>query len=731
MTSPNSDDNAYHFKAKARLMLLLGDQLITNEVAAVSELIKNSYDADAKNVTVSIVNSNDPSKGVITIKDDGNGMEKGTLLTGWLEIATTNKSRKKSGEPRFSPLLKRTMLGEKGLGRLSVHKLGRVTQIVSRARSTPENYVEKEVVLQLNWDSFDDYSKDLEDVPIKLFERVPEVFIDNNPTTESNHGTLITIKSLQRSWSESQLKELYMKSQLISSPVAGIRDFVVSTNFDGLELESDGKIDYDDIFSKSIYSLVGEIKSEGVLEYTYKFSHPSHPELKRTESGRTILLQPDDFPENRIPACGPFKLTFHSWELTSEDKRLLFGSVNFFRDVVEKQTGVKVYRDGFRVLPYGDEGNDWLGLDQRRNRRFALHIGRNQLIGFIDITSKRNPDLVDKSDREGLIHNKEYNDFHSLVIGAINVFENWRSEDREKIKKLEGRSVDERQKHFTKSLNKLQAKFNEPEFQRISNEKRLELLELVTETRNDFEELAKEREQPLLVAAGIGLSILIPSHEARRATLEGIKLLRIALNKDPESAANEEIKSALNLLKRVDEVIGGLVKLQQRSGYDETFPIDRAIDFAELLYKNRLSRRQIILNKELRIKKTVKGSSRQLALVIENLIDNSSYWLQMRPPDHREIKIITDYVQGNPAIIVSDNGPGIEDELEAITLPFVTRKPKGLGLGLFISSRIAENHDAKLVLLDGSEIVGLLNGANIAIMFPKSNKEGGENGGHT
>lgn len=698
-------------------MTLLGEQLITDEVAAVSELIKNSYDADAKVVTITIQNASNPEIGEIRIVDDGSGMILDTLVKGWLEIATLSKARSPGEKPRLSPIFKRPLLGEKGLGRLSVHKLGLVTEIVSRARPTEGHPVNKEVVLKLDWTAFEDSTKYLEEIPVDVFEQDPRVFPGVDDEGQPRHGTQIIISKLKRGWTTEMLKDIYIKSQVISSPIAGARDFKVVPEFNELVLRKEELTDYAEIAKNSIYSFRGEVSAEGSLSYKYRFTHPSHPDTKRTDERTTLILDPENFPTSRTPICGPFALTMYSWELTTEDKRLVFGDAKFFRDVIEPNTGVKVYRDGFRVLPYGDEDNDWLGLDQRRTRRFALHVSRNQVIGFVDIATEDNPKLIDKSDREGLIDNDEFRDFYALVLNAFRIFENLRLEDRERIKEIEGRTIEARRERFARSMNRLQAKLSEPEFLKVPAEKRLELQELVTETRSDFETILEETEQPLLVAAGIGLSVLVPTHEVRRGLLEAIRLLKAAKTQDPGSLSAESIGSALTVLQQIDKIIGGLVKLQQKSGYDERFPPQRAIEFAETLYTNRLNRRNIDYSKDLRIGFEINGSSRQLALVIENMLDNSAYWLDRNSVGQRHIKVITDYVDGNPAIIVSDDGPGIQEDIDTITLPFITRKPKGLGLGLFIARRIAENHDAKLVLLNQGDIPGLLKGANIGIVF--------------
>ncbi len=715
-----------HFVVRARLMIQLGEQLITDEVAAVSELIKNSYDADAKIVELHMENMFDPENGEISIKDWGNGMDISTVEKGWLEIATISKSRNPNDPPRLSPILKRKLLGEKGLGRLSVHKLGSITEIVSRARSTDNKIVEKEVVLRLDWTKFMDTDKYLDEVSVEIFERDPVIFVGLDDEGKPNHGTQVVARKLRRSWTTAMLKDLYIKTQIISSPISGIRDFRVVSVIPELDPKKEELLNYENIAENSIYSFKGTISNIGELSYGYQFSHPNYPELKRSVEKTVPVRDAERFASDRMPLCGKFDLTVYSWELTPDDKRLVFGTAKFYKEVVEPNTGVKVYRDGFRVLPYGDEDNDWLELDQRRTRRFALHVSRAQIIGFVDITSDHNPRLIDKSDREGLIDNDDFRDFRSLVINSFGIFENLRLEDREKVKNREGRTLEARKERFAKSMNRLQAKLNEPEFRKLPMTKVMELRDLIIEGRNDFESVLDETEQPLLVAAGIGLSVLIPTHEVRRGLLNAIRLLRTARDESMGLPAEESIKEVLLLLQQIDDIIGGLAKLQKKSDYDERFSPKKAIDYAEALYGNRLKRRNIDYAKEIRVDFEIKGSSRQLGLAIENMLDNSAYWLDLKPVGQRYIRILTDWIDGKPSIIVSDSGPGIQNDIDTITLPFVSTKPNGLGLGLFIARRIAENHNAKLVLLDPKDLPGLLSGASIGIMFLQTgdNKKG-------
>src|SRR5207244_1733806 len=128
--------------------------------------------------------------------------------------------------------------------------------------------------------------------------------------------------------------------------------------------------------------------------------------------------------DRRKPTCGPFKFQLFVWDLRAADKRAIFGDIKIYNQLVKPNAGIRLFRDRFRILPYGNVDDDWLSLDARRvGGRFESKISRNQIFGTIEITSKNNPGLRDKSDRGGLINNEAFKDFVDLVHKAIGVFE--------------------------------------------------------------------------------------------------------------------------------------------------------------------------------------------------------------------------------------------------------------------------------------------------------------------
>lgn len=253
---------------------------------------------------------------------------------------------------------------------------------------------------------------------------------------------------------------------------------------------------------------------------------------------------------------------------------------------------------------------------------------------------------------------------------------------------------------------------------KLSAEIKLQISHLVEEARAALDTMLSEREQPLLVAASIGLTYMMPTHEARRELHEAMRLLRNGI--DEKSFPEAKTRPILSLLRQTDETIQGIGRLMQQTREDEIFQLEDSVDDAIELMAVRFKRNSIVLEKDIRQKVKTKGSERLVTIMLLNFLDNSLYWLLRKKPDERKVKVVVTLKDENPVIIVSDSGPGFVDEIKALTLPFFTRKPKGMGLGLYISDRIARMNGGHLRILSQTDFPNLYSGANIAVIFKKT-----------
>jgi len=701
-----------HIIARARLMVLLGEQLITDEIAAVSELVKNAYDANATKVEVTLSNVSEPTGGYIRVRDNGHGMTLETVLSSWLELGTLSKARGSDLAPRLSEGDKRVCLGEKGLGRLAVHKLGHFTELVTRRTGAS-----LETKLTLDWAAFETSKGFLGEIPVEWEQTEPSVFVDPNLAS----GTQITTSRLLRRWTQDMIVRTQRSLLAMKSPFVEFSDFdTIITVEDKLAPEISPP-DVADWVKKATYAFVGELDDTGGIDYQYRFQRPDFPQLSRQVRKRKDIRDPEYFSDDRKPTCGPFRLRFYSWDLSPQDKRAVFGDTATYDEMIDPNTGVKVFRDGFRVLPYGNPDNDWLSMDLRRVRQFERHLSRNQTIGVVEISSQTNPRLLDKTDREGLIDNESFGDFINLVKSALTEFEAERFIDRRSLKEVTGRARDEASERtvFTQNMALLQTVIREQS--KLDTETRLQIDKVVSDARQALDSILTEREQPLLVAASIGLTYMMPTHEVRRDIHEALKILRRI--RDSKDMTSDQIDSAVSLLRQADSTVGGIGRLMQRSREDEVFELQKPAQAAVGLMRHRLERSNIACKIDVRGSETVTGSDRLITILLLNFLDNSIYWLLRKRPEEREIKIIIDSYDGGSILAVSDSGPGFEeDDIETVTLPFFTRKPNGMGLGLYIADRIARMNRGRLKLLTAKDLPGLLTGANIAVIFPRKTR---------
>lgn len=233
------------FKPRARLLLQLGDQLIKNENIAVLELVKNSYDADARNVSIIMQNLDSRENGRIEILDDGIGMDDDVIKNAWLEPGSDFKASLYQKKKR-STKYKRLPIGEKGIGRFGVHKLGDRIELITRQKDG------NEYIVEIDWEEFAKH-KYLDKAEISVIGRSPKHF------TRSRYGTRIIITKLRTLWDKRMVRDLYRALFTLSSPFRTIDHFSIDFIIDKKEWLS-GLIDWHEIKDFSMYHFRAKIK---------------------------------------------------------------------------------------------------------------------------------------------------------------------------------------------------------------------------------------------------------------------------------------------------------------------------------------------------------------------------------------------------------------------------------------------------------------------------------------
>ena len=415
------------FRPRARLLILLGDQLIRDPGVAIFELVKNAYDADATICEVTLHEITSPTARIV-VEDDGEGMTWDTITGVWLEPGTDHKAHQRStGE--HTRKYARLPLGEKGVGRFAVHKLGRTITVVTRAAR------ESEIVVRIDWTDFEK-NKYLEDVPVTIRSRSPEVFRGRAT------GTRIEISDLrERNWTRGKVRDLHRAVTAICSPFGERSDFSARLE---LEPSSDwltGLVDVEEVLDLALFRANGTISGS---ELTYDYEFRPRPEMKGRIRGRSVRgathdlkwasqkKRPLDLAEWDIGDVR-FDLSIHDREPMVLD--LITSDKAGLKRFLDQNGGIRVYRDGIRVYDFGEPGNDWLDLGGRRVNIPAVRVSNNQVVGAVSLDASSSSGLIEKTNREGFIENDAYEAFREAVLFALAQIEAERRIDKQRLRK--------------------------------------------------------------------------------------------------------------------------------------------------------------------------------------------------------------------------------------------------------------------------------------------------------
>ena len=241
------------FKPKARLLFQLGDELIRNEGVALLELVKNAYDADATRVLLTMDDVDSKDRGTITVEDDGSGMDMWTITNVWMEPGSDYKADPSRTTEKFG----RMPLGNKGVGRFAVHKMGDLADLTTRRAG------EKEIHMTIDWNAFQN-TKYLEDVPVTIEERDPVEF------TGGRTGTKIVIRSLRAPWTRAMLREAYRSYTSLQSPLDSPDAFKTEFSTNKEEWLQD-MASWGDVRHLALFKFACEIRGSRIEKFEYEF----------------------------------------------------------------------------------------------------------------------------------------------------------------------------------------------------------------------------------------------------------------------------------------------------------------------------------------------------------------------------------------------------------------------------------------------------------------------------
>lgn len=737
------------FRPRARLLSILGEQLISDQTVGLIELVKNAYDADATLVEVDLLNLTLPEMTRIAIRDNGSGMTREDIEQKWLSPAVNHKERQKKANQRTA--LGRLPIGEKGVGRFAAQQLGHRLQLISRSDHT------NELVVQINWDDFEGENIYLDDVPVVLYERDPITFMGEAT------GTILVIEQARTAWNDTMVAKIQRALRRLQSPLHEVRDFQIAFRCPDFPAYED--ISNSDILDHAHYTFRGAVTNEGLLDYEYFCGHPAVPE--RAVDKRNCNLIPLAYKEMAFPSensSGSFFLNFYVWDRSQE----YLNQSGVSRADLDALAGVSIFRERLRVLPYGEPGNDWLDLDRERINDPSGRIGNQQIIGFVEVYQADTPDLRDKTNREGLIDNSAFRDLRALVRAAINVFTSEWLHDRPRARKksqnvnhtldsedalkkattlaevvaetarddivipLDAPLTPNRDQHkadirpsvpsptLTKQEVPPQSQEDNSRYltQRQAMHHLVEYLQEAITHQSQSENEAEERIQILMHLAATGMAAERVVHEFGlqvNAAISALRSLRALESRDTETS------QAIRIL---DTCIGTLrnefrVLAPYEAGWHlqrtEMQSLQEAVTLAIKL--NERSIRAANITVEVTGDDfIVMARSASLVQVFDNLMHNACSWLEGYQGTRR-IQITLN--RDTRSVTVLDTGPGVPEHMqEEIFKPFVTLRNGGRGLGLYITRELLHAIQATITL-DKTENS---QGVSFLLRFPELNR---------
>lgn len=677
-----------HIRFASAILRRLGEELNTTADQGILELVKNAYDADARECTVELIGTDHPG-GAIRVTDTGDGMTRDTISDGWMVIGHSSKAKGQRTR------LGRIPAGDKGLGRLAALRMGTTATIVTRPRGERDS----EYTLSIDWNMVD-ASVLVEDVafPIGQGRRAPG----------AGPGTEVRVENLSNKIGRIEVRRLARALILLADPFADDPSSFVPT------LSAPEFKDLEDLvrqryFEHAEYHLRAEVR-EGIATASVEdwrgkvLFTASHGDIAK--KGRPKYLCPH--------------ARFDLWVFILDSAQFSTRKVKVgdVRTWLEAFGGVHLYENGLRVSPYGNAGNDWLDMNLHRVRSPEERPGTNTSIGRVVVTDTGGL-LQQKTDRSGFIETDAFLDLRAFAQDAMDWMARRRLEVVEKKRLRERAEAPSKSREARRSVEhvigtapKNQQKALQEAFNAYAGAKDKEVYNLRKEV------------QLYRTLSTAGITAATFAHES---TGNPLKVITQAMKFIERLAKKEladkysELEEPVQLIKAATKsvaVLGtatlGLLEHEKRriGRVDVHETIRRVVKIYEPFLRGRAVDVKLDLcagNPYLR------GSEAAVESILTNLLNNSMVALERSEKPLRQIVVQTTLSDDRLTLRVQDNGPGIEDiRVPDIWLPGQTTRENGTGLGLTIV------HDAAKDLGGDVDALahGALDGAEIIVCLP-------------
>lgn len=759
------------FTVTARTVLELGSELISSDVIAFYELIKNGFDAKSSSgvrikfdilltqrsaqtvlrssvqdpeefrtlIERHIERDTDPSiktafgkeldeaKSTIELRelvsgaaekynrifveDTGDGMSAKSLKDAFLVIGTSSR-RDAVSKALESGETATPYLGEKGIGRLSAMRLGDTLEVVSASKTDTHLNI-----LEIDWSDFSEPGLMLDEIDVKPRK-------GRKKPTPDYQGTKLVIGQLEQSWSREKVAELgkYDFARLIDPRMPQKKRPKVTVYFnderiaiprmpssilDAAHVTMKGR--FECIDGAPILTCNAEVRDLG-------FDHPVETHtyvLGAQEMHGAFGEELGEVLDDALQELGPFRFELYWYNRRRLSRVESTGQNKSVRELQNQWSGIMLFRDGFRVFPYGEDRDDWLDLDRKALSSTRYLLNKTQFVGRISISRVKNPLLIDQTNREGLRENDSQQAFLNIMKYVIQdalrdamfTTEREHKPQKERIVGAADR-LKTLERRVTSAVAGLRDVVPSNESHSIDEVQHTlqELLAFAEALRGRIDEAEKEGRQ-LLDMAGVGLMVEVVAHELARSSENALNVLGSLKDAD----VSDEVRSQLSTLQSALKSLGKRIRIldpMSVSGRQtkETFDLKKVVNEVLEAHKSQFDREKIrVLRDDDTDPVTVTAVRGMVIQVLENLISNSVHWLDVR--GKRDVGLtptIRISVEANPPLITfEDNGIGISGEnAEKVFHPFFSlkEKRKRRGLGLYIAREIANYHQGSLEL---------------------------------
>ena len=676
-----------------RVFTALGKELVTNDVVAVIELVKNAYDAFAYYAKLSFRHDDFLDRTYLEIQDDGLGMTRKVIEESWCLVATPYRV--------LHPYVQRgnrerRVVGAKGLGRLAVARLGQRLTMLTQAPQAP------------CWEVTVDWTDIASQEDLVQSTALCREYAGVSPFAES--GTLLRIDGLYTDWDSEHLADLRDNLARLLSPFAEQDDFHIVL-YESSSLLPEVPVEPPAFLAAPKYCLRGQADRDGNISGVYRFAPLSNEGIPRckklTQSWYNIRQSMRNPQQKRTAECGPFAFEIRAWDIGANDTQEISTRFpiqkNQIRQAIRAHKGLSVYRDGVLVLPKSDGARDWLGLDLRRVALVGHRLSTSQVVGFVAITAEHNPRLEDTSDRERLLACPEVSAFETILRAAASLLENERARDRTPSGKARPMAA-----LFDQlSASELVADIEELAEQGRSADEALPLVREFDTSLFRTQQNLRERFVYYSRLATVGTIAQMLVHEIRNRTTAFGALLR-AITPQQRLFADPRMKVKLDrahrAVKTLEQLADKFAPLASRNFRQRRQTLNLEAQIQECLAMNEVEiRNKHIVCRVPPSQTPVLADPGELDTIFLNLITNAVYWLGEVPKESRHLEFNWELTTSGDRvqIWIHDSGPGIDpDDLERVFLPGVTRRPDGIGMGLNVAS--------ELVAACGGEMKALL-----------------------